>query len=1037
MPRAGFLLGDVIRRPATLTVLDLIAASVARVPHETAVIAPGRSVTYGELDALAETVCRDLRDHRVAAGALVPLLTAGGLGLPVAMVAVMKAGAAFVPVDIDWPARRRRYALDLLGPGVALVADGSPANPALRCVTLGEGARRPARDYGPAAGGRSPDSVIYGFFTSGSTGKPKCALNLHRGLVNRFLVMSERFGADGDVVLQNSSHIFDSSIWQLLWPLTRGRSVVLPERQGVLDFVGTLAASERHAVTMTDFVPTMLELLLELVVSRPARVAQLRSLKRLLVGGEAMNPETVQRFRTMLPGLAITNTYGPTEASIGSVFHDVTEDAGRAVPLGTPIANTAVVLLDDGGQPVSPGDLGQIHLAGLCVGAGYLGDPSGTREAFVANPFPAVPGETLYRTGDYGYLRDDGLLMFVGRRDDQIKLAGMRIDLPEVEAVLREEPGVRQVKALAYGVGPERRLACVVAGDVRATEARLLRRAQFALPAAMVPARILRLDRLPLLPNGKVDQLALRDQLGQAEHAPPALRQPPAAARATVRRMWSELLPEGARDGTSFLDSGGTSLGAVRLARELVRQFGVPVTARDVLTAGTATGLADLVVRDAAPSAGPWPADPRSRVLGDVVLELPLVAGPPAAGRHGGAGSGPDRGTVLVTGASGFVGIHLVAELQSQTPARILCLVRAGDDARAMARLRSAATAAGVRLDSARMAAVAGDLAERQLGLPAQRYAELAAEVGTIVHAGAMVNTIAGYEPHRGPNVLGTRNILLLAATGRPKRLWHLSTVSIFELDRGVPERSDGVPPPDRCAVPDGYSQSKWAAEQLVESARRSGLPVTVCRLGEVGAHSRTGAGNARSLVTLLLRLCHLLGARVPTAAAVDWTPVDLVARLICESIVGGVGEGETLHVLRPGRLHLSELMAGLAARRPYGLPALGYREFLDRGDRRVSDDRVARALATLPRRPRGEDAIAEIIRDAAAGLTAPRAAELAAACGIPWQAPSPSEVSPYLDWVVADTAARSPASPRPLAGRALAPAGAAPRFPPADLEQS
>ncbi|MFD2350853.1 AMP-binding protein [Nonomuraea ferruginea] len=231
--------------------------------------------------------------------------------------------------------------------------------------------------------------MIYGFYTSGSTGAPKCALNHHRGLVNRLTTMSRRFGDGADhVTLQNSRSTFDSSMWQVLWPLVSGGQVVLPHRDGILDLEETATTIGRYGVTMTDFVPSVLEAFVSLLEVREDLREATSSLRRMLIGGEAAGAGVVHRLRALLPGLEVTNTFGPTECSIGSVFHDVTDADADRIPLGRPIDNTAAILLDDDLKPVPVNTPGEMYLGGECVGAGYLNDPERTARVLVANPFP-------------------------------------------------------------------------------------------------------------------------------------------------------------------------------------------------------------------------------------------------------------------------------------------------------------------------------------------------------------------------------------------------------------------------------------------------------------------------------------------------------------------------------------------------------------------------------------------------------------------------------------------------------------------------
>ncbi|MEV6930090.1 amino acid adenylation domain-containing protein, partial [Dactylosporangium sp. NPDC051485] len=578
--------------PRTRSVLDLFEAVVRRAPDRPAVEHAAAGLTFAELDAAADAVAAALRGHGVGPGDLVPILVANDLHFPVAVLGAMKAAAVYVPVDPDWPATRIEGALRQLAPAVVLAvratADRVPPAPdagaAPVVLAVDDLPAAPLPLDGPRPG---PEDLIYGYFTSGSTGTPKCTLNRHRGLVNRLSAMSGHFG-DGasQVVLQNSRPTFDSSMWQVLWPLTTGGRVVIPDRRNILDLEETCRTIGRHGITITDFVPSVLSALVTLLELRPDLVAALSGLRRMLIGGEAANDHVLQRLHALLPDLRVTNTYGPTECSIGSVFHDIDLDGGPVeggVPLGTPIPNTAALVLDDDLRPLPPGKVGEIFIGGECVGAGYLNDPERTALAFVDNPFAAVPGPKLYGTGDLGHVGPDGLLRFDGRRDDQVKVGGVRIELAEIERALLEVPGVRDAAVVATGEGAARSLvAFLTAGppgeaQTEAVVAHLRRQ----LPAEVVPRRLVRLTELPLTPNGKLDRRRLErlaaERIAEATAAAGFVA-PASGTEELVAGVWREVLQvETVSVDVAFTEYGGTSLLVHRIGALLGSRAGRPV----------------------------------------------------------------------------------------------------------------------------------------------------------------------------------------------------------------------------------------------------------------------------------------------------------------------------------------------------------------------------------------------------------------------------------------------------------------------------
>ncbi len=354
----------------------------------------------------------------------------------------------------------------------------------------------------------SPENLAYTIYTSGSTGRPKGAGNSHRGLLNRLQWMQERLGLGAaDRVLQKTPFSFDVSVWEFFWPLMSGAVLVVARPGDHRDGERLVELIGRHGVTTLHFVPAMLQAFLE-----TRGVSECGSVRRVICSGEALSSELARRFFVGVDA-ELYNLYGPTEASI-----DVTawacerQEASASVPIGRPIANTQIYLLDRQGHPVPVGVAGELYIGGVGLARGYHRQPGLTAERFVPDPFGAAPGGRLYRTGDLARYRADGAIEFLGRLDHQVKIRGLRVELGEIEARLLQHPGVKEAVVVAREQGHGgKRLVGYVAGREGATpEAEALRAwVAEALPAYMVPAPILVLSRLPLSPNGKVDRRAL------------------------------------------------------------------------------------------------------------------------------------------------------------------------------------------------------------------------------------------------------------------------------------------------------------------------------------------------------------------------------------------------------------------------------------------------------------------------------------------------------------------------------------------------
>jgi amino acid adenylation domain-containing protein/thioester reductase-like protein len=977
----GAFNGRRVPYPQDRTILRLFEDRARERPNAPALTVGDRTLSYRQLNGHANVLAEQLRQVGVGRGDFVPLVLRNGLELPLSMLALMKLAAPFVPLDDLCPAERLDGMIATVEPKVVLHSPASETHTRwtpLLLVDVADLDERDSDDFGPPAG---MDDIVYGFYTSGSTGLPKCTLNIHRGLLNRFGYMTRRFsGRTDEVVLQNSRQAFDSSLWQLLWPLTIGSRVVIPDRTSILDLAATVELIRGHGVTMTDFVPSIFNTLVEMLDAQPAMAADLVSLRRLLIGGEEINTDAVQRFRRLLPDVRITNTYGPTEASIGSVFHDVTDADAESIPIGRPIDNTYAVVLDERAELVPPGTPGEIHIGGDCLGLGYLHDPEKTHAAFIANPFPEIPGPRLYRTGDIGYVRSDGLLAFVGRRDHQVKISGVRVELFEIEHAMLTHLQVRDAKVILSEQDGARRLVAFLTHDDHPTTAELRRHARERLPPYLVPKQFVLLDSMPLTPNGKTDRLRL-SQLAAGHEAPtePDAEQPD-DGRQVIRDIWRRLLAEPASSTSAdFFQLGGDSLSMQRLALALSNRFGVRVTARDIVAAPTIEQQVELVTGQSTAHECGRPVLPQLEA--DVWLPDDITGDrPPASNRCR---------DVLLTGATGFVGAQLLRELLTKTEATVHCLVRAGDEVAARRRLTDNLRTY-LQWDDAvadRIVAVPGDLSTPRLGMSERDHEALVERIDAVVHNGALVNLILDYGAHQLANVTGTLSVLRLASTTTTKRVHFISTLGVIagtELNRH-PGLFPEAPLPIDQAPLDGYSQSKWVAERLLGLAKQRGIPMAVYRLGEVMPHSGTGVPNPRGLAELLVHACLRVGMTFTSAIVTDYTPVDQVAELV----VAGLRAEATghFHLLAPRPVRFNSVLSAFAA--PFGLRPVDYAEFWHAvrtlASARPDEIELENLLAVLPpadTRSDLTDQLAGVFRDNTALFDTTRTAELADRAG-------------------------------------------------------
>ena len=579
--------------PAVLT--DLLRAQAERTPHAVAVVAGDTSLTYAELHTRANRLAHHLRGLGAGPETPVAVCCRRGLPLVVAVVAVLKAGAVLAPLDPDVPGERAVFQLADSGVAVVIAERDRLPDTDLPLVPIDDAVGEPGTAAGPDTEpdpGLQPDHAAYLLYTSGSTGRPKGVLTSHRSLVNRLDWMQRRFPLDGtDAVLHKTSAGFDVSLWELFWPLTTGARLVLAEPGGQGDPAYLRDEIIRSGVTTVHFVPSMLELF-----AAEDGIEACRSLRRVICSGEELTRGLAQRCHERLPDVGPYNFYGPTEAAIDVSMWPFDPTGSGPVPIGYPVDNTRLHVLDRRLEPVPVGFPGELYLGGVQLARGYHRLPVLTAERFLPDPHGAV-GERLYRTGDLARLRPDGAVDDLGRADTQVKIHGVRVELGEIESVLARHPRVRRAVAAIRDDAPGGRgLIAYVDFDGDPGEAPAALRELLArhLPMTLLPQAYVLTTDFPQLPSGKVDRAALPapSATGRAQITA-AYVAPATPLEQELCTLWARLLGRdlvGAAD--DFFDLGGHSLLAAQLVGRLRERYGVELPLRRCFEVTTVAGHA-------------------------------------------------------------------------------------------------------------------------------------------------------------------------------------------------------------------------------------------------------------------------------------------------------------------------------------------------------------------------------------------------------------------------------------------------------------
>jgi amino acid adenylation domain-containing protein len=567
-------------------------------PNAVALVFGSTRVSYADLNRSANWLARRLRAVGAKRGKRVGICLERSPEMVIAVLAVLKSGAAYVPLDPTYPQARLRTMLEDADSVVLVTTERISAE-------LPPHAARPLYiDQEPAAAGAADDNpgipvgaadIAYVIYTSGSTGRPKGVLVTHGGVSNQLAWRRSYFPVEpSDQFLQSASLSFDDSVWEILEPLSAGACLVLTRPRFEYDSAYLVELMVEQRITVACFVPS----LLRAVIEEPD-IASCGSLRRLEAGGEALCGSLQRRVRERLPAAELHNGYGTTEATIVSLNWRCTDISGQSsVPIGRPIANTQVYILDQHRQLVPPGVLGEIYIGGAGVASGYLNRPELTAERFVDDQLGSVAAAKLYRTGDLGRMRADGVFEFAGRVDDQVKVRGVRVELGDIEAAVLEHPGVRSAAVVCYETPSGTRLIAYVvprdSGPIPTADLRAFVRDR--IPAALIPNRFESIAALPMTPSGKLDRRSLPAVHAGEEQSNYAA--PRTELETRLVRLWEEVLqarPIGIRD--DFFALGGHSLLAVQVAAAIEKTLGRSVSPGLMFEAPTIEILSSLLSR--------------------------------------------------------------------------------------------------------------------------------------------------------------------------------------------------------------------------------------------------------------------------------------------------------------------------------------------------------------------------------------------------------------------------------------------------------
>ncbi|MBB6332467.1 amino acid adenylation domain-containing protein/thioester reductase-like protein [Chryseobacterium sediminis] len=830
-------------------------------PDKKAVVFQDQEITYGDLDQRSNQIANLLLSKGIKEGKYVPIWLDRSLEWIVAVLGVIKTGAAYVPIDPAYPVKRVEFILSDTNADMIITNKNLEKH-------LSETVRTKVFDLSSMENldhllSEYPEikihqnNLAYTIYTSGSTGKPKGVMVSHQAIQHLVTWHNHHFHVDQSSKLTLVAGLaFDISVWETWSALTSGATLFIADNEERTDPHALVDYYRKNQITH-GFVPTVLA---PPVVNCTRNYNDLK-LKYLFTGGEKLKPVLTTELTYEL-----IDYYGPTECTVFATFKKVKDINGKYVSsIGKPIANAKAYILGENRELLPVGAVGELCIGGNILADGYLNNKELTDSKFIDNPFRET--EKLYRTGDLAKWKPDGDIEFLGRIDNQVKIRGFRVELGEIERTLVQQKDIKEAFVISKETegSTQYLIAFVVLKPEAEKDVSSVRNAlKEELPGYMIPAQIVFIDKIPLTANGKTDTQVLKELADKEAKELISFEPPTNETERIVVDVWSSALERSVINITdNFFDIGGNSLLVAAVAVALQRKLDVKVYLRDIYQFPVLQELSEVLI---ARSRETREAVPVEDVEPYVALQKDVYLAP---GTVFAGGFDPKQvenpKTIFLTGVTGFVGIHLLQELLDTTNAEIYCLVRAQDQFHAMEKIDRCFKQYHIpqkEEQKSRIIPVIGDLALPALGLSEEIFTKLAKQTDLIYHSGSSVNFIEPYSYMKAPNVEGLREIIKLAGAERTKCLALLSTISVYSwghvfTGKTVMLESDDIEQNLMSVSKDiGYVRSKWVMEAVADLAAKEGLPLITYRLGYAMCHSETGASASYQWWSGLVKNC-------------------------------------------------------------------------------------------------------------------------------------------------------------------------------------
>lgn len=743
--------------PFDRCIISYISENAKKNPDKVALSFNGKKMTYKEFDEKSNSVANYILQNKLPRNAIVGVMCERSFEMMIAIYGILKAGCVYMPIDPHFPKERIDFMLEDSKAPIIFTQTAWLENIAsdVQKIDLNN-FNYNLYDNKKVNSGVNSQDVAYVIYTSGSTGKPKGAQIQHHSVINRIKWMHDKYPLlENDVVLQKTPYTFDVSVWELFWWSMYNQSLEILIPEGHKDPQEIINAIEVGKVTHMHFVPSMLNAFLEYLSVNRELVPKLKTLKYVFASGEALQSEHVRKFYELLGenGTTLHNLYGPTECTVDVSYYDCDKNnIPESIPIGKPVDNTQLLILDKACKLLPIGVSGELHISGVLVGKGYVNREELTKEKFIKNEF--YDSETMYKTGDLARWLPDGNIEYLGRIDNQVKIRGLRVELGDIETAILKYDGMSNCVVTVIEIYGEKYLCAYFTATKKVDTKDLKKNLIKALPEYMVPTYYVELEKMPLNHNGKIDRKVLpKPSLDEDEE----YVAPSDETEKQIQEIVNKIIKKEKLSVTSdLLSCGLSSLGVITVITELsIHNWNIKV--KDFYECRTIRSIANKI-KNSKEDVDSYDEDRKYENVSDI--------------RRVNV-DGKESGAILLTGVTGFLGIHVLREILLQTDKKIYCLVRKPEK---LEKYITKYIKESFELE--RIIPIIGDITDDKLSLSEESYNEILADISDIIHCAANVSYFCPWETAKKVNYIGTYNVIKLAEDAKAK-LHHISTMSV------------------------------------------------------------------------------------------------------------------------------------------------------------------------------------------------------------------------------------------------------------------